>query len=201
MKIIKFSNYISESLDLTIDDIKDLLLPFDDLGIEYVIEDSILNTFGKFSGRYSRRIYFKTDFKTECMSGFDDMIVNDIYFAFLDEIVALRGRLESDQVGINIRKGGGTSLVFLEKREETNNDELLLKTLHNEIRNRANKSSSDFCNFLTSKISGDSVIIKSSYYFTQRKWNGLIRGLDVSKFDIDINMDNPAVFITMTLKK
>ena len=81
---------------------------------------------------------------------------------------------------------------------------------------RTNVSKSDFTNNMTKKLDKENLIITvncngslESASYTDRKWNGLFRGVDFSEFNIEkeiTTLSHPAAFgnksavITITLK-
>ena len=90
----KFVNYLNESVedvtDLTKEELNDLLIPITDLGVEYSFTSPKVITDGEFSGHRSLSIQFKNSFKTIVSSGVTEEIVDDRFWIFLDELIALK---------------------------------------------------------------------------------------------------------------
>jgi hypothetical protein len=64
----------------------------------------------------------------------------------------------------------------------------LVQQLYNEMRKRTSAAKSDFVNNMTKEIDKDEFKITfncGSDEYTDRKWNGLFRGIDFSKFNIE----------------
>jgi len=210
----KFYNYIIESqediTDLTKEDLDDLLLPISDLGIEYSFQDPTTVTEGEYEGYTSMSVIFKNNFKTGLIGG-REMIIDKRFWEFLDELISFKNRLESDQVSISTKWNYVIVLTFVQK-SKVEGDLFLLQKLFNEMSKRTNVSKSDFSNSMVKKLNKDELKIvvtcggwRESQY-TDRKWNGLFRGIDFSNFNVDkeITEDkwgDKSATITITLKK
>ena len=212
----KFVNYLNESnediTDLSKEDLDDLLLPITDLGIEYSFSEPRTITEGEFSGYKSINIIFRNSFKLGPSGGYSEQIVDDKFWDFLDELIALKNRLESAQVSINSNWRNYIVVTFIQKAK-VEGDLFTIQKLYNDMNLRTNASKSDFTNNMTKNLNKEELKItvkcngvwdQASY--TDRKWNGLFRGIDFSKFNVekDITTDgygrNDATII-ITLKK
>ena len=63
----RFINYLNESSenikDLTEEELEELLIPIDDIGIKYSFSDPVIITDGEFAGHKSMDITFENKFK------------------------------------------------------------------------------------------------------------------------------------------
>ena len=212
----KFVNYLNESTeeitDLSKEELDELLIPITDLGVEYSFTAPRVITDGEFSGYKTMNIQFRNSFKLGPSGGYSEQIVDDKFWDFLDELIALKNRLESARVSINSNWKNYIVVTFIQKAK-VEGDLFTIQKLYNDMNLRTNASKSDFTNNMTKNLNKEELKItvkcngvwdQASY--TDRKWNGLFRGIDFSKFNVekDITTDgygrNDATII-ITLKK
>ena len=212
----KFVNYLNESAeditDLTKEELDELLIPMTDLGIEYSFTAPRVITDGEFSGYKSMNIQFRNSFQLGASGGYTEQIIDDKFWDFLDELIALKNRLESARVSISTNWRHYIVVTFIQKAK-VEGDLFTIQKLYNEMNVRTSASKSDFTNNMTKNLNKEELKItvkcngvwdQASY--TDRKWNGLFRGIDFSKFNVEkeITTDgygrNDAT-ITITLKK
>ena len=212
----KFVNYLNESTedvtDLTKEELDELLIPITDLGVEYSFTTPRVITDGEFSGYKSMNIQFRNSFQLGASGGYTEQIIDDKFWDFLDELIALKNRLESARVSINSNWKNYIVVTFIQKAK-VEGDLFTIQKLYNEMNVRTSASKSDFTNNMTKNLNKEELKItvkcngvwdQASY--TDRKWNGLFRGIDFSKFNVEkeITTDgygrNDAT-ITITLKK
>ena len=212
----KFVNYLNESTeeiaDLSKEELDELLIPITDLGVEYSFTTPRVITDGEFSGYKTMNIQFRNSFKLGPSGGYSEQIVDDKFWDFLDELIALKNRLESTRVSINSNWKNYIVVTFIQKAK-VEGDLFTIQKLYNDMNLRTNASKSDFTNNMTKNLNKEELKItvkcngvwdQASY--TDRKWNGLFRGIDFSKFNVekDITTDgygrNDATII-ITLKK
>lgn len=189
----KFVTYLNESsediTDLSKEDLDELLLPITDLGIEYSFSEPRTITEGEFSGYKSINIIFRNSFKLGPSGGYTEQIIDDKFWDFLDELIALKNRLESSRVSINPHMRHHIVVTFIQKAK-VDGPLFLVQQLYNEMTKRTSAAKSDFVNGMTKKLDKEELKITvncngyvSSY--TDRKWNGLFRGIDFSKFNVE----------------
>ncbi len=207
----KFVTYLNESsediTDLSKEDLDELLLPMSDLGIEYSFSEPITITEGEFSGYKSINIIFRNTFKLGPSGGYTEQIIDDKFWEFLDELIALKNRLESSRVSIHPHMRHHIVVTFIQKAK-VEGSLFLVQQLYNEMRKRTYAAKSDFVNNMTKEIDKDEFKITfncGSDEYTDRKWNGLFRGIDFSKFNVEkeITEDSygdKSAIITITLK-
>lgn len=212
----KFINYINESAeditDLTKEELDELLLPISDLGISYSFSDSRTITTGEFSGHKSMNIIFRNSFELGESGGYSEQIIDTKFWDFLDELIALKNRLESSRVSINTNWRHNIVVTFIQK-SKVEGDLFLIQQLHNEMGRRTMASKSDFSNSMVRRLNKDELKIVvtcgggwDTMSYTDRKWNGLFRGIDFSKFNIEKQIEEDrygvkSATITITLKK
>lgn len=207
----KFFDYIKEGIEISDDEIHEFLIPIkEDLGIEYKLIDKRIITSGEWDGRSSRGIQFNIrNFKKLTIGGYTDQIFDNRFWEFMDEILTLRNRLESDLVSINPSISGYVTIHYLLNEKESG-PAYDLRRLYDQMSAKINGSKSQFSNSVSRKIypeelkmvvsCGDSV---SPY--TDRKWNGLF-GSILSEFDVKKEFDenhylgNQKYYITITPK-
>ena len=212
----KFVNYLNESTedvtDLTKEELDELLIPITDLGVEYSFTTPRVITDGEFSGYKSMNIQFRNSFQLGASGGYTEQIIDDKFWDFLDELIALKNRLESARVSINSNWKNYIVVTFIQKAK-VEGDLFTIQKLYNEMNVRTSASKSDFSNNMTKNLNKEELKITvkcngvwDTASYTDRKWNGLFRGIDFSKFNVEkeITTDgygrNDAT-ITITLKK
>ena len=212
----KFVNYLNESTedvtDLTKEELDELLIPITDLGVQYSFSAPRVITDGEFSGYKSMNIVFRNSFQLGPSGGYTDQIIDEKFWDFLDELIALKNRLESSKVSIGTNWRHHIVVTFIQKAK-VEGDLFTIQKLYNEMNLRTNASKSDFTNNMTKSLDKENLKITvrcngvwDTASYTDRKWNGLFRGIDFSKFNVEkeITTDgygrNDAT-ITITLKK
>lgn len=211
----KFVNYLNESTedvtDLTKEELDELLIPITDLGVEYSFTSPRVITDGEFAGYKSLNIQFRNSFKMGESGGYTEQVIDDKFWEFLDELIALKNRLESARVSINTNWRHYIVVTFIQKAK-VEGDLFKVQKLYNEMSARTNASKSDFTNNMTKSLDKENLKITvncngswDTASYTDRKWNGLFRGIDFSDFNVEKEIttnrygDKSAV-ITITLK-
>jgi hypothetical protein len=208
----KFLQHLNESqyiTDLSKEELDEMLIPIKDLDIEYSFQAPRTITEGEYAGYTSMNITFRNNFKTGPMGGYTEMIIDEKFWEFLDELIAFKNRLESVQVSINTNWKWGIVLSFIQNAK-VECYQFKMQKLYNEMTKRTNASKSDFTNGLTKRFDKENMTITvncNGYgdgVYTDRKWNGLFRGIDFSDFNVEKDIeedryDKKAV-ITITLK-
>lgn len=195
----KFARYLSESNEISIEDVKEFIIPFQDMGLECNISAVEILTSGKFMGRKSRKIIIDISKLEKDVYG---SILDQNIWEILDELITLKNRLESDEAYLSI----GSSFIiitFLEKGE-VNSDLAELIKLYRSITSKHTERKTDFTKSILSYIDLDEekITIKiNSREYTDRKWNLLIRDIDFSKFDIDKHRYDSVIILTIVPKK
>ncbi len=211
-----FINYLNESnedvTDLSKEELDELLIPITDLGISYTFSDTRTITSGEYSGYKSMNINFRNSFQLGEAGGYTEQIIDPKFWDFLEELISLKNRLESVRVSINNNWKHNIVVTFIQKAK-VEGDIFLIQQLYNEMSKRTNVSKSDFSNCMTKKLDKDNLTITvncsgsiDSASYTDRKWNGLFRGIDFSKFNVEkeITEDrwgSKSAVVTITLKK
>jgi hypothetical protein len=212
----KFVNYLNESTeditDLTKEELDELLIPISDLGVKYSFTAPRVITDGEFSGYKSMNIVFGNSFQLGASGGYTDQIIDDKFWDFLDELIALKNRLESARVSISTNWRHHIIVTFIQK-SKVEGDLFTIQKLYNDMTLRTNASKSDFTNNMTKRLDKENLKITvscgggfGSSEYTDRKWNGLFRGIDFSKFNVEKEITNDRfgyknADITITLKK
>jgi hypothetical protein len=210
-----FVNYLNESTeditDLSKEELDEMLIPIKDLDVEYSFSEPRTITEGEFSGYKSMNIIFRNSFKLGSSGGYTEQIIDDKFWEFLDELIALKNRLESSRVSINPHMRHHIIVTFIQKAK-VEGSLFLVQQLYNEMTKRTSASKSDFVNTMTKRLYKDElkIVVSCNGYregaYTDRKWNGLFRGIDFSEFNVEKEItedrygDKSAV-ITITLKK
>jgi hypothetical protein len=209
---VKYINESSEDItDLSKEELDELLIPMIDLGIEYSFTTPRVITEGEFAGYKSLNIQFRNSFQLGPAGGYTEQIIDEKFWDFLDELIALKNRLESARVSINTNWRHGIVVTFIQKAK-VEGDLFLIQKLYNEMSVRTNASKSDFSNGMVKRLNKDELKIVvtcgggfGSAEYTDRKWNGLFRGIDFSKFNVEkeITEDrwgSKSATITITIK-
>ena len=212
----KFVNYLNESAeditDLTKEELDELLIPMTDLGIEYSFTAPRVITDGEFSGYKSMNIQFRNSFQLGASGGYTEQIIDEKFWDFLDELIALKNRLESARVSISTNWRHHIIVTFIQKAK-VEGDLFTIQKLYNDMALRTNASKSDFTNNMTKTLDKENLKITvrcnggfGSSDYTDRKWNGLFRGIDFSKFNVEREITEDrwggkSANVAITLKK
>lgn len=157
-------------------------------------------------------INFRNSFQLGEAGGYTEQIIDTKFWEFLEELISLKNRLESTRVSINTNWRHNIVVTFIQKTR-VEGDLFLIQQLYNEMNKRTNASKSDFSNGMTKKLDKDNLTITvncsgslDSASYTDRKWNGLFRGLDFSKFNVEKEVTEDrwgtkSAVVTITLKK
>jgi len=210
-----FVNYLNESTegvtDLTKEELDELLIPITDLGVQYTFSPPRVITDGEFSGYKSMNIVFRNSFQLGPSGGYTDQIIDEKFWDFLDELIALKNRLESAKVSIGTNWRHQIIVTFIQKAK-VEGDLFTIQKLYNEMSVRTNASKSDFTNNMTKNLDKENLKITvrcnggfGSSDYTDRKWNGLFRGIDFSKFNVEKEITEDrfggkSAVVTITLK-
>ena len=211
----KFVNYLNESAeditDLSKEELDELLIPITDLGIEYSFNTPRVITEGEFAGYKSMNIQFKNSFQLGASGGYTEQIIDEKFWDFLDELIALKNRLESARVSISTNWRHYIVVTFIQKAK-VEGDLFTIQKLYNEMNVRTSASKSDFSNNMTKSLDKENLKITvncngswDTASYTDRKWNGLFRGIDFSKFNVEKEITtnrygDKSAIITITLK-
>ena len=113
-------------------------------------------------------------------------------------------------VGITSDLKWGVTLSFIQNAK-VEGDMFKMQKLYNEMTKRTSAAKSDFVNGMTKRFDKENMTITvncngfDTGSYTDRKWNGLFRGIDFSKFNIDKVLEEDRwgvknATITITLK-
>lgn len=210
----KFLHHLNESQDITDlskEELDEMLLPIKDLEIEYSFTEPRTITEGEYEGFTSMNIVFRSNFKTGPMGGYTEMIIDERFWEFLDELIAFKNRLESVQVSIAQSFKYNIVVSFIQNAK-VEGDLFKIQKLYNEMTKRTSTAKSDFVNGMVKKLNKEELKITVNCNgfgdgsYTDRKWNGLFRGIDFSDFNVEKNITedrygDKQAEITITLKK
>ena len=210
----KFFQHLNEShdiTDLTKEELEEMLLPIKDLDITYSFGEPRTITEGEYEGYTSMNIVFRSSFKSGSMGGYTEMIIDDKFWEFLDELISFKNRLESVQVSIAPSFKHNIVVSFIQN-SKVEGDLFKIQKLYNQMSKKTTASKSDFVNTMTKRLYKDDlkITVNCNGYregaYTDRKWNGLFRGIDFSEFNIEKNITedrygDKQAEITITLKK
>jgi hypothetical protein len=209
----KFLQHLNEShdiTDLTKEELDEMLIPIKDLDIEYSFQSPRTITEGEYAGYTSMNITFRNNFKTGPMGGYTEMIIDEKFWEFLDELIAFKNRLESVQVSIVSSFKYNIVLSFIQNAK-VEGDIFKMQKLYNEMTKRTSASKSDFVNGMTKRFDKENMTITVNCNgfregaYTDRKWNGLFRSIDFSDFNVEKNITEDRygyknAVVTITLK-
>ncbi len=210
----KFLHHLNESQDITDlskEELDEMLLPIKDLEIQYSFTEPRTITEGEYEGFTSMNIVFRSNFKTGPMGGYTEMIIDERFWEFLDELIAFKNRLESVQVSIAQSFKYNIVVSFIQNAK-VEGDLFKIQKLYNEMTKRTSAAKSDFVNGMVKKLNKEELKITVNCNgfgdgsYTDRKWNGLFRGIDFSDFNVEKNITedrygDKQAEITITLKK
>ena len=211
----KFLQHLNEShdiADLSREELNDMLLPIKDLDITYSFGEPRTITEGEYEGYTSMNIVFRSSFKSGSMGGYTEMIIDDKFWEFLDELISFKNRLESVQVSIAPSFKHNIVVNFIQN-SKVEGDLFKIQKLYNQMSKKTTASKSEFANNMLKRLHKDElkiVIVCGSDWeeasYTDRKWNGLFRGIDFSEFNVDKNINRDGqggskAEVTITVKK
>jgi len=212
----KFITYIKESgediTDLSKEELEDLLIPITDLGIDVSFSGPRIITTGEFYGYKSLNIVFRNNFKLGPGGGYSEQIIDPKFWDFLEELIAFKRRLESNRVSIGMNWRHNIILTFVQK-DKVEGDLLLMQELYDKMHEKTSAAKSDFVNNMSKRLYKDELKIVVTCggglreaEYTDRKWNGLFRGIDFSKFNVEKEITEDrwgykSAVVTITLKK
>ena len=210
----KFLHHLNESQDITDlskEELDEMLLPIKDLEIQYSFTEPRTITEGEYEGFTSMNIVFRSNFKTGPMGGYTEMIIDERFWEFLDELIAFKNRLESVQVSIAQSFKYNIVVSFIQNAK-VEGDLFKIQKLYNEMTKRTSAAKSDFVNGMVKKLNKEELKITvncngfGAGSYTDRKWNGLFRGIDFSDFNVEKNITedrygDKQAEITIALKK
>ncbi len=210
----KFLHHLNESQDITDlskEELDEMLLPIKDLEIQYSFTEPRTITEGEYEGFTSMNIVFRSNFKTGPMGGYTEMIIDERFWEFLDELIAFKNRLESVQVSIAQSFKYNIVVSFIQNAK-VEGDLFKIQKLYNEMTKRTSAAKSDFVNGMVKKLNKEElkITVNCNGYgdgsYTDRKWNGLFRGIDFSDFNVEKNISedrygDKQAEITIALKK
>ena len=210
----KFLHHLNESQDITDlskEELDEMLLPIKDLEIQYSFTEPRTITEGEYEGFTSMNIVFRSNFKTGPMGGYTEMIIDERFWEFLDELIAFKNRLESVQVSIAQSFKYNIVVSFIQNAK-VEGDLFKIQKLYNEMTKRTSAGKSDFVNGMVKKLNKEElkITVNCNGYgdgsYTDRKWNGLFRGIDFSDFNVEKNITedrygDKQAEITIALKK
>ena len=186
--LTKFIKFLTESEEWEVDDLDEFLIPFKHMGLEVRVNDKKTILAGEYEGREitTIRIFLNLDkVKIGSSTGLDyGTIYDDRIWEILDEVCTLKRRFESDKVFIHLTTAE-IKVSYLHGLADINTLEFKLKKLKSEIDSRHRSFKSDFANCLTVVIKDSAIVVTSSAFYTRRKWNSLVKGINFSNWDLD----------------
>lgn len=108
----------------------------------------------------------------------------DKIWKIFSELSDISGRYSDSMLYFDNDIGDPKIILFLFFETEIDKSELKIRQIYQEIKGRLNQSTSDFSNSTTIKIEDDKIVISSSYEYTDRKFRNLIRGIDMTGFEL-----------------
>lgn len=224
MKHLKeFFNYIKESKSIDREEIASMLLPISDMGLNISYSEGTIISATSIDDKNHGRRYLKVSINLDRLNKSDIIldgfrrkeIDDDRFWEILDEILSLRSRLMEEHItncliDFIIRDNySSISLILVGDKEEEKSDESLLTELRSILRARLNNMTTDFSynTVVSLSRSGQKVWVDvktSALDYTDRKFNNLLRGIDMSKFSVERRMPDSRlgdVYNIITVKK
>ena len=104
-------------------------------------------------------VQFRNSFKFGPSGGFTEQIVDDKFWDFLDELIALKNRLESAKVSIGTNWRHHIVVTFIQKAK-VGGDLFTIQKLYNDMCLRTNASKSDFTNNMTKNLDKENLVLE-----------------------------------------
>lgn len=209
----RFFNYIKESNQFDLDEIRNMLLPVKDMDIVTMISDGTI-----FKGEYNGHKYLNIRFRLNTLNS-DSLIVNsyestyindDKIWEFFDELLAFRGRLLESGLSNDclikfneIRGEHIVTVVLIGEKEE----DIKLLEFSQRIKAQLNKMKTDFSYDTVVTFNDSYIMIKTSEFsYSDRKLRNLLNrsmNLDTMSFDdikIEKTQDDMEIFNKIELK-
>jgi hypothetical protein len=207
MKHLKeFFNYIKESKSIDREEIASMLLPISDMGLNISYSEGTIISGASPDDKNHGRKYLKVSINLDRLNKSDIIldgfrrkeIDDDRFWEILDEILSLRSRLLEEHISnclidFIIRDNYSLISLILIGDKEEENDDFLLTELMSILRARLNNMRTDFSYSTVVSLvrSGQKLSIEvktSAFDYTDRKFNNLLRGVDMSKFSVEKRM-------------
>lgn len=205
MKYLReFFNYIKESKDIDKEEVDTMLLPIKDMGFRISYSEGVIISGSNVGDKNHDRKYLKVDIDLSSLNRSDVIldgyrrqeIDDDRFWEILDEIISLRGRLMGEHIenciiDFIIRENYFAISLILVGDKAQKIDNQSLSDLRNILRSKLNNMFTDFSysTVVSLSTSGDSVEVKTdAISYTDRKFNNLLRGIDMSKFSVEKRM-------------
>lgn len=203
--ITKFVKYIVEAKGIiSDDDFEALTIPFKHMGVTYRISDEQIATVDEFKGRKYKNIHFSINFKVNNGFGNEGVYISDDrIWEFLDELLNLRNHLDTKiliDLGKKTYGGWYCNISYLIGEDVESGNEVELLKVYNDLREKYNRSKTDFSYSMTFDKRVDKIIINIGDEFTTRKWNTFVREIDLSNCNVDIKQIYNSAKITITHK-
>jgi len=184
-RILKFIELIKEAHEDDEQELNDLLLDLKDELINYEIH----------KGYFSREAINRGQSGETVLSILHNRpIYSSDKYCFCIEI-----KMNQLQSTIEVNRFGRSSYnpaiyLFILLDTEVDTDTTKLMQIYKEIQSRNSAAKSDFSNDTTIGLEGDSIIVRSrEYSYTDRKFRGLIRGIDLSDFKIEKTVEQSVI--------
>jgi hypothetical protein len=213
-----FFNYITESKEIDKYLVESMLLPITDMGVRINYSNGIISSVdskddknhGKSYLRINLWLPFKrTDIIVDSyrMKWIDDILFWDL----LDELISFRARLLENKItncliNFNNRQDNDAYIsIVLVGDEVEKDDSFVLSEMSSKLKSTLNSMSSDFSYNTIVRLNDDHIMVESSYEYTDRKFNNLLRrsGIDLDKIKINKEvLYNPVrIYNKIELKK
>jgi len=117
-------------------------------------------------------------------------------FTIFNQLQQISERYDNCFLHINVGSSSYNPAIYLFILLDTEVDTgtTKLMQIYKEIQSRNSAAKSDFSNDTTIRLEGDSIIVRSrEYSYTDRKFRGLIRGIDLSDFKIEKTVEQSVI--------
>jgi hypothetical protein len=227
-KILKFIELVTENHQEDELELQDVLLDLQDELIDYQLHKGYFSKKALELGQYgdsvsgflhNKPIYeddkycfcieiaasqLKNDIGTLNRSRFGNrlLITDNKIFTIFRELSLISQRYGNYYLHINI---GSTTYnpaiyLFILLDTEIDTDATKIMQIYKEIKSRNSAAKSEFSNDTTVKLENDEIIIKTSRGYTDRKFKNLIRGIDLSDYDI-VKSEEVGSTVPVTINK
>jgi hypothetical protein len=222
-RILKFLELVTESHETDEQELNDLLLDLKDELINYELHKGYFSKQALDRGQQGEKIMgilnnnpiYEDDKYCFCIEiklgqlvdtltlhfnfGRKNLIKDKKIFTIFRELGQISERYDNCFLHINTYNPSIYLFILLDTEVDTGTTKLM--QIYKEIQSRNSSAKSDFSNTTTVRLQDDKIVISSSdFEYTDRKFRGLIRGIDLTDFKIEKTQEGTGL-ITNTISK
>jgi hypothetical protein len=199
-----FFNYIKESKEIDKSEIESMLLPITDMGVRINYNQGIISSATSIEDKNHGKSYLKITLwlpfhRSDLIidSNRSRWINDDLFWELLDELLSFRARLLENKItncliNFNNRQDHDAYISIVLVGDDVEKDDIfILSEISSKLKSTLNSMSSDFSYNTIVRLNDDHIMVESSYEYTDRKFNNLLRRSDIDLDQIKITKIEP----------